>query len=450
MLRKFKISFESEPLKIALAIFAVGLVNSLPSLLNNFPLLYFDSGLYLRIATNHFYFGNALRSFAYALMLTPLLVFKSLLLAIVLQNIALAGFLFYVVQKVAPEIKFRAYFVAELGLLFSTYLLYCNFIMSDIVMSFAPIFISMFILSLNTRDRIRAAVLVIATTATHFSSLLISTALAFGASFTKKFGRARVYLLTLALAPWIAVASVNYLTSQRFLISDSIDLFIFSQLTSLGVTEEYLKRVCHDDPNLLCLNDNLKFDIWDTSSDGKIALAGGLQKLMPDIAAANNEMLSPAYLRPALTKLSDRVLRQFAMFYEPLEIISPGQSLVDNMIVKFLPQEFANFKEQRYDTLTTEQKSRLSQAIGRMHLIVALLSFLILFGLLVTQRLHRTIGVTYVASTIYYILNSIICGLLTDPTSRYNARLVWIFTLLLALQIALNMNRTTPVTVKTT
>jgi hypothetical protein len=97
------------------------------------------------------------------------------------------------------------------------------------------------------------------------------------------------------------------------------------------------------------------------------------------------------------------------------------------IIARYLPQEIAAVRkahQQHWEFDFT--------AINRVHVPVALLSMVLLAGMLLHAPCRRKLGdIALLAGTIALALlgNALLCGVLSGPHDRYGARMVWIATL---------------------
>ncbi len=101
------------------------------------------------------------------------------------------------------------------------------------------------------------------------------------------------------------------------------------------------------------------------------------------------------------------------------------------IIERYLPQEIAAMRKARQ-----QHREFDFAAVNLVHVPVALISMLLLVGILVGAALRRRLDdITLLAGTAALALigNAFLCGVLSGPHDRYGARLVWIATLVIVI-----------------
>ena len=101
------------------------------------------------------------------------------------------------------------------------------------------------------------------------------------------------------------------------------------------------------------------------------------------------------------------------------------------IIERYLPQEIAAMRKARQ-----QHREFDFTAVNLVHVPVALISMLLLVGILAGAALRRRLDdITLLAGTAALALigNAFLCGVLSGPHDRYGARLVWIATLVIVI-----------------
>jgi hypothetical protein len=110
------------------------------------------------------------------------------------------------------------------------------------------------------------------------------------------------------------------------------------------------------------------------------------------------------------------------------------------IIERYLPREIAAVRKAH------QQRGEFDfTAMNLVHVPVALLSMLLLAGMLVGAALRRELNdIALLAGTVALALlgNAFLCGVLSGPHDRYGARMVWIATLVVAIEIIRRRQKT--------
>ena len=418
------------------------LILLLPSLWNGFPFLFHDSGYYILHATMGITEWSILwRPLTYSYLLKPFLEFGSLSLFVVVQNIVLAVALYAAFTQTVGDAKRWAFLIVVAGLYFTAAPVLSNFIMTDV---FAGLMIISFGCALTASSRpafLGWSALYLFSCSAHYINLLVGTILVvLTLMFFKPAKRLKIWLLVL-LAPWVILPSVHYMITNRFVISSSANIYLYSQLTSMGIAQKHLEQTCTEQPRLLCRDRHLGFHIWQQGPGTRIGQAGGIHALLPDIIASNQEILTGPLVFEFLQKSLLRMAQQFIWFGKPVEPVTSSQYLEMEigMYSKMLAEDFRN---QRIRDLPVHEAW---EKLGPLYTGVILISLAILTFALARLPMSAQLRQLIWFSLLAYLVNAGVCGLLSDPDPRYSSRLAWIFPFLALLSLQKSSKSREPV-----
>lgn len=401
-----------------------GLFLSLPSIINNYPLIFNDSGFYLLYAT----FGGHEKSMiwrplTYSLFLKGTLSVGSLTFFVIVQNIILAGllrsFLNYFVRERAN--LYFAFVLFFLGL--TPYIHYSNFIMPDIFTGFLAIGLYGALISTHKKEKALWWSLFVVSMMMHNSNMVAGSLLLFVVLILNRSKKMLKTLLPVFIAPWLLLPLLHFGFTGRFIISNSAYVYLYSQLSSFGITNEYLKNNCEGRDLKLCKNPKSEFHIWDSSANTKIGEAGGVSNLTPELKQVTRELLMGPKIIQFLRGGLSGLYTQLVYFSAPLAPVT-ANSYLEYELKTFSEKEAVNFSKQSLNYLSVDN---LLFFQNYLYLVVTWLSLALLCFLAFKKWLSPPVRALFLYSFLTYFMNALVCALFTEPTARYSGRLVWLF-----------------------
>ncbi len=397
---------------------------TLPSLLNGFPLSYYDSAYYVYNAFHLLEPANiAWRPLTYSLLLRPPFEVAGFLGVIFLQNILVAGFLFKFSRLVWPECSRKVFFAIGLLLMLTPLLHVSNFIMPDIFSPLAVFAMLGFFLC-KPGERTFYFLATAFFSFMHFSNFICVIPLVIF-HFSKNYRRA----LFAGVAVVLTILSVRFLFFfPKKSFEESAHYFVYSRLVAFQITETYFSQKCPDEKMVFCNAQNRHFAIWNSDRSPN-SVAPGID-ILPSVVQANQEILKSRLLWTYLFKGVDQSLLQALLFSQPMPIILDdialfrqyGKYAGEDTILAFANQNIFNGRNFSLESYT---KTASFVFLG-LSIISVLVLGILLFKNLIFDYEKRIVYYYFAA----YLLNCIAIGFFSEPLSRYNNKLVWGFTFL--------------------
>lgn len=289
---------------------------------------------------------------------------------------------------------------------------------------------------LGRRDRIALMVLVAFSAATHSATFAVLLAILAAAAI------ARLWLPALASAPALrrGTAAVGLgallLLGTNFALSGTLAwtpggfALVFARMLQDGIVTRYLGDHCPNPALRLCayrdrLPPTADDFLWGGGPFDELGRFDGLGAEMDKIALESLVQYPLAQLKAAI---ADTV--------EQLVLVESGEGVENSIwhtygiIERYMPSIVPAMRAAR------QQRGAVSfRAINQLHVPVALLSLALLPGVIAMARRRGFADLSLLAATVAVALlaNAAVCGALSNPHSRYGARLAWIATLAVAL-----------------
>ena len=413
------------------AVLSGGLLLALPTLLNGLPFLYIDSGFYiLHSALKVTSWSLLWRPLSYSLFLKAILSAGNLILFVLVQNFVISGILYVAARRYAPSIGAKKFLILISALFLTPLPLYSCFVMPDVFSGIAVLGFATFLSVETARQKLAWMGVTILSAITHYSNLLVGNALILLALAAGRFRNQMRYAIPVLLLPWILVPSIHAYVTGRFTVSNVVHVYVFSQLTALGVAQEHLKGMCAKEPSPLC-DPGHQFHIWNWGAESLVGKAGGLHRLIPEIKRVNFAILSGPLAFSAVYKVLNRVGTVAIGYSAPL-IPTVKDAHLESELTMYSLDAVQTFRSQRIQELPLE---RLASGLNYLYWITGLSSLLVLVILFARGRLSAEVRILFVCSIAGYLLNALVCGALTDPLPRYSGRMVWLFGFALALHL---------------
>jgi hypothetical protein len=417
-----------------LAILLMLLVLLAPALWNGFPFLFADTGGYVARPFE----GTLLpgRSALYGTFLAaglrldfwPVIVIQA---AVTLWVVLLM--LRAVVGPVRPQVAFG---VILLAALVSALPWYASHLMPDI---FVPLAVVCLYLLAFTRDRLRrheaAGLSVVAAVAIafHMSILALSVALIaiFACSTLVGLSRPRLGLPIIVILAGVLLSLVsNFAIAGRFAFTPGGTHFAFGRLVQDGIIARYVNEHCPSAKLAICgyaqeLPDNA--DGWLWGWNGPFYKLGGWDGYEAEARSIMRDTLRLYPIEHLKTAVS-AALQQLVSF-------RTGEGINANDLHHALPvlEKLAPNMMPRVRAAAQQNNAFDFTWINRLHLPAAYLAALILVFTLFRRRDFSTEARTLAATVLLALAaNAAICGVLSNPNDRYQARMVMLLPLAVA------------------
>ncbi len=428
---------------VSLAIYLLigATILSAPSIFNNSPFFFSDSGFYILFGHMKIDPGSLLwRPMTYSLFLSGFFSKLGPLYFIFIQNLVLITVIYFIARLCKPQNNPRHFSMILMGLLFTSLPIYSNFIMPDIFTGVMILSFTAFLIAEKSVEKNLWVLVFILSMAMHYSNLIVGSLLVLGFFLSLKI-RSIKKTISLLLIPWILVSLFNYSINKQFTVSNTAHIFIFSQLSAFGVVEKYLDRACEQNENLaLCQHRETAFDIWNQRPGSRIFKCGGIYKLLPEIEKVNYSILSSGHIFDILTQGAGRAFSQLVMISKPLTPLTSN---------KFLEKEITLFSEKLLEQFLNQKikETNLESVLELLDitiLLVFLISFLGLIYLFLKRRLPDRLQKFFVITCWAYVANAFVCGFLTDPAPRYSGSIICIFPLLILIYFSQKQSHADP------
>lgn len=431
-----------QSLKNLALIFIGSLILSAPSLYNQYPFLYFDSGFYL--LNSKFFSADWLflwRPLTYSFFLQVNFLLGSLLAFAWLQNFLVSSILYFATKDLFSEVPNR-YFLGCIFFLFLTPLpFFSNFIIPDVYTGLLVVIVGWYFCKPHSKRAFKFSSMLVFS-AVHQSNLLVMAAYTLWSLINKSY-RAfwRPLLVSTILLPLLLIPVLHGYFANTPSVSNATHALIYSRLMTYGLAQNFLDEKCPQDSEftVLCQRRDLPFHIWDWSPESQIGALGGLKVLEPEFRKLNFAILKqPQNLGLFFMASTFNVIKQWVSFSTPL-VPSLGSAGLNSELLQYSQAEHSQFTAQKIKDWSTFETYGTYFYFFTMSILALALGLL-----MVKRRLDKRIETLLKVAILYYFLNGLFCGLLTDPLDRYSARIIWIFGFLFFLQLSLwRINKTT-------
>ncbi len=406
-----------------------------PAVLNGYPLLFGDSGVYVGDGINlHMSWARPL---FYGLFMLPLHLKTTVWPVVVVQALITAAVLHLVVRCFLPGLG--AWVLVALAVVLTTCTSlpwFVSQIMPDIFGSLMLLTLAMLILvpaRLPAFGQVVAVLFAAGCVAMHQSFLPVALAALPVLWLTRLWVGDRLRwsdLLRGVAVPALALAAAigaNAALTGQASPSPYGKLFLLTRVLIDGPGQRALDRACPQPGWTLCA---FKDKLPDTpeaiqfGDDGLIARAGGYRAVAPQ---AWPIILSAVRAEPG-TMLIDALRNtawQFFSFQTGDGLIVPMPDLLKNWQADFPPAEVARFHASKQYRLV----HFLPDWLQAVHLGVAGVTLVVLAaGTIVVLRRRETLGGLYAAISATLLVNAVVAGALSGVYDRYQSRFVWLST----------------------
>lgn len=428
-----------------LAVLAAAALLAAPALLNGFPLLYWDSADYIEMP-----FTGRLpvwRTVSYVLITALAKPTGTLWTAVAVQCVLIAYMLHEAIAFLTPARPWRVLIPVTLGLSALTALpWFTSQLMAD---GFTGVLVlGMAALAFGRDDpgagrRAALAVALAIAVAVHTSHIALAGGLALlllGLAAAARIGlmrwlnpRVTLPLLVVGLGVVLAVAA-NWSLTGRVFLSQSTSNLMLARLVQDGIAQRYLDSVCPKGMKLrLCrvkdrLPHNANFFLW---FPGPFYEIGGWTRPVQEEAQFVVHETLRLYPWAHVKSAIDLTLEQLGMLHTGdgiinLDTIHATDSIETDpffprIIKQFYPDDLPAYMESRQRTnmdFTWINQVHVPLAYGGIAAAVAVAAI----GFRRRNRLAA--GVAMVA-VVAILGNAFVCGALSNPNHRYQARIAW-------------------------
>jgi hypothetical protein len=241
------------------------------------------------------------------------------------------------------------------------------------------------------------------------------------------------FILALAL-----ILASNYVLTRQLFLSRSASVFVFARLMQDGIVKRLLDDTCPQSGYRLCAYKSrlkTRADAWLWAQDSLFRVEGGFHGDHTE----ENRIIADSINRYPWMQVKAAVrdsVRQFFTF-KTGDGIESQEWVLKPEIQKMMPAQVSAY------LAAEQQRGKLRFAtLNMIHVTVGMLSLLGLVVLLHRALIRRRWGEAALPGMVLTALigNAIICGTFSNPHDRYQSRLIWLPSLVLALARMKNPN----------
>jgi hypothetical protein len=245
--------------------------------------------------------------------------------------------------------------------------------------------------------------------------------------------------LVLALA---LIFASNYVLTRQLFLSRSASVFVFARLMQDGIVKRLLDDTCPQSGYQLCAHKNrlkTRADAWLWAPDSLFRARGGFHGDHTEEGRIIADSLRRYPLLQLKAAVRDSVLQFFT--FKTGDGIESQEWILKPDIRKMMPGQLPGYLGAQ------QQRGKLRfTALNMIHVTVGMLSLLGLLVLLHRALIRRRWDEASLPGLVLIALigNAIICGTFSNPHDRYQSRLIWLPSLVLALARMRNPNALQP------
>jgi hypothetical protein len=420
---------------------------------NDFPLVYSDTGTYLRSG-----FEGELpidRPIFYGLFLRHISLSESLWLVVFVQAYITSwvihlnlGLLFNGLRRNFVFLTTITFITLATGFSYNV-----SILIPDIFTAIAVLAVLALLLSheLNRWQYVLLAIIFIFSICTHYSNLPIFSVLlltlAIGYFWRKRNNKDQPYefkkLLTvigLFLAAVFIIPSVNYSYNGKFKYSEGSHVFLFNHMIEIGAVQQYLAENCEKEDFAICpYREDLDWDfLWNYESP--LYKSGGWKANEKDFNAINNGIITtPKYWPLLFQKSVAYTAKQFFRYETTIQgVYKDGPPALE--IMKYLKHS----KREYFASRQINKRLNIDMLVS-VESVVVFISIVWLFVLLILQRQLNLLSASeiFVVRTALWfgIVNAAVCSNLSTVIDRYQNRWIWILVILAIATMVITIRR---------
>jgi len=431
---------------------------SLIALYNGYPLVVSDTGMYLLSGFESFVpydrpvtYGLFIRLFSLGTTAWTVVLIQNLITAFVMLEFLR---LFFGTKKNFALIYFVTMFVLAMltGIAW-----YSNQLMADFL---APITIlSLYILlkenNLGVISKISLIAIILFSMVSHFSHLMIASILLsiIGVSwlFSKQLKnilspKRLLVVAIIVFSGWVVLPTINYSVEKKFFISNGSHVFLMAHLNDAGILKKFLDENCSNSEYKNCklcdFKDSLPVDLAEFMwSSGIVERTGGWY----DSKEEYNKIIYATLKKPRFLLLN--LYRSFTYGLIQLTRNDVGYNLTPytqgsapfEHISERLPDEtnsYLNSKQNKWKGMGLN-----FETLNTVHQTILLLSVIFLIGIFATSiksKIDTQTKYFLIFALLAIVINSFFTAGLNAPCERFQARVVWLFPMAIALVFSKN------------
>ncbi len=436
-------------LKITLLVSAATLLLCFLAIYNGFPLLYPDTGTYIRSG-----FTGQLpidRPIFYGMFLRHSSLAKSPWLVILTQTAMLAWLLLLTLRRFVKESRLHFYYICAVGVLvFATGISYfTNLLIPDV---FTPIlFLAAFNLAFFEEFKWPARIalvlilmLALSTHLSHFPTLLITLLLGIVLGWLRRkqhpipFQRKGLLIVGGAIVVTaLLVPSTNAFKDGHFRFTPGGSIFMTNRLRDLDLVKDFLDAECATTNWKLCpYKEDLYGDfLWDESQSA-LYKTGGWEANFDEFKRMNSQiLLRPKFLARFARASFEEGIRQFFVFQAgPIRPYPEESAPVDNIKTYFHSSLRACLASKQIHGQLSMDGANARQEF----LVLGSLGLLLLLAMDRKRFLALPADLRWflLTLTLFCLANAVICASLSNIDPRYQGRVAWLFPFALMLVVA--------------
>lgn len=421
-----------------------GLIASAYGFINGFPIIFSDTGMYIRSGIEWFVPENRPVMFGVFLMLTSLRY--CLWLTVIVQGMLVTYCCYLLLQTTVRNnghLKKLTLLLMLILSLFTSLSWFSAQLAPDILCAIAPLALLVLFLdkSRYVSRKLTLIAIFLVCNLSHTSSLLISLGLSgfilVGTLFWRKHQELRkaILLCVLSTLSFPLLMTINYSISGKFTTGENSYIFTSAKLANLGLLQKYLRENPKGkDYQLATMVDDIKEKsnhfIWNKES---VIHKLPRKQLKAELTEINKDILTDvSNLSYFLWKGVQHTCELF-IHGTQYSLHSYKGKYVHDVIKKHYPhteQRFLNSMQQRW--VVSDKLNLTSNAI------LLWISYIGVPFVLFFYRKRIPVSVSFTGICLFFILvvNDFICATLSTAASRYHARLSWIVVVALFCLIA--------------
>ena len=406
---------------------------------NHYPLVYPDTGSYIRMGNENFLPPG--RPMLYGVFLRYISLKASLWLPIFVQGLVVSGLFWLCFKKWGPQ-RHRPYWFIT-SVFFLTLLTGISVNVSQLIPDvFTPCVILgfglwLFAPNLTKWEKIFCGGVILSGLAMHNSHLLILffmlgllTAIAGFKYFKKQAQPIQLKKIGTAWGLWVSGIALIFLVhgtlAKEFTLSKGGHVFMMSHLIELGLVQEYLEDNCATKNYNFCEHrNNIPWDfIWDMNSP--LHKTGGWDANKEEYDEIIWEVLTtPSYFVEYVSRSIETTFKQFFSFNTGDTPRQNSDSAPFDAVKRHFPHQTMEYN------LSRQAMGRLDwDWLNLVQVFVVMGSFFLFLLFVTSERLKSFLPKGLLQVSLFIMLglwvNALITGTLSTVVDRYQARVVWL------------------------
>lgn len=422
-------------------IFIGALASLYAAFYNGFPLVYTDTGTYLRSG-----FEGEIpvdRPIFYGLFLRHISLAESLWLVVFVQALITCWLLHLISGIIFSGIKRNVVFLVSVVFVTLTtgYSYNVSILIPDIFATISFLAIAVMLLSqeLNRVTWVLVSIIFVFSLSTHYSNIpifiLLFAALLFSTWRRYRKGEEFIPIRRIMIAAslfvftMLMIPTVNYSYNGKFRYSESSHVFLFNHMIEIGAAQQYLEDNCDQQNFAICeYREELEWDfLW--NYDGPLYKTGGWKKNEKDFNEINNGIITTPKYWPLLT-------------HKTIEFTAKQLFLFQTEIQKVRFDGAPYLEVEKYLKNSTRELGGSRQLGGRhsvemLNAVEGAIVFISTIFLLAVILVCRRIDVFSIREKLllkgcvaYAVINALVCSNLSTAIPRYHNRFAWVLVFL--------------------